>query len=180
MLYKAICLDQCILTGIHPKWHFQFPTPWSAYHLCSFVFPRMSQLGPELLFPLIPQWVPALSPHWSLPPILSPSQWPGWMEHINWTDPGGVTILCRTPVSSSHLCQGWRQCDAPRAGLRTQSLFPCAQCPGMCLCILSTHHSVLCRQHIHDTRLPFPSHVWSTHIQGSKASCLKIGLEIPS
>ena len=57
------------------------------------------------------------------------------------------------------LCQRWRQCHAPRAGLRVQSLCPCVQCPGKCLCILSTHHFVLCRQNIHDTPLSFPSTV---------------------
>ena len=78
------------------------------------------------------------------------------------------------------LCQRWRQCDTPRAGLRVQSLCPCAQCPGTCLRILSTHHFVLCTHNIHDTPLPFPSAVSRAHIQGSRSSCWKIGLEILS
>ena len=77
------------------------------------------------------------------------------------------------------ICQGWRQCDAPRAGLRIRSLCPCAPCPGTSLHNVSTQHFVLCRQNIHDTPLPFPSVVSPNTIQGSKASCLKIRLEIP-
>lgn len=44
-LYKMIRLDKCILTGIHPKRSLPIPTPWSANHLCSFTFLRMSQWG---------------------------------------------------------------------------------------------------------------------------------------
>ena len=47
-----------------------------------------------------------------------------------------------------------------------------------CLYKVSTQHFVLYRQNIHDTPLPFPGAVSRNTIQGSKASCLKTGLEI--
>ena len=47
-----------------------------------------------------------------------------------------------------------------------------------CLYKVSTQHFVLYRQNIHDTPLPFPGIVSRNTIQGSKASCLKTGLEI--
>ena len=56
------------------------------------------------------------------------------------------------------LCQGWRQCNAPRAGLRVGSLCPCAQCPGTCLHILSTHRFV-----------PSANQIFMTHLIPSQA-----------
>ena len=178
MLYKAIHLNQCILTGIHPKWHFQFPTPWSAYGLCSFFFPRMSQLGPELLFPLVPAWVPALSPDRSLP-----QSWAHPGGQGEWNTPVGrprsCDLLSRTPMSCSSCVRGGDNAMPQERGWEFSHCFHVLSVLG-CTCVLSTQHFVLCRQNIHNTRLPFQSPVSSTHIKGRKVSCLKIGLEIPS
>ena len=60
------------------------------------------------------------------------------------------------------MCQGWRQCDAPRAGLGVQSPCPCAQSPGTCV-----HASSPCTTWSSaDTPLPFPRPVSHSTEQG--------------
>ena len=60
----------------------------------------------EVLFPLIPALSPGPGRRLVTAPVLSQSRWPGRMGHTDWTDPGHVTMLSRTPVSSSPCVRG--------------------------------------------------------------------------
>ena len=107
--------------------------------------------------------------------VLSQSRWPRRMEHTHWPGPGHVTILYGTWELLA-VCQGWRQCDAPRARPGVQSRCPCAQSPGTCF-----HTSSRCTTLSPADKMfmipLFPSQALF-HIQGSKGSCFKIVLDI--
>ena len=93
--------------------------------------------------------------------------------------PRSCDLLSRTPMSCSSCVRGGDNAMPQERGWEFSHCFHVLSVLG-CTCVLSTQHFVLCRQNIHNTRLPFQSPVSSTHIQGRKVACLKIGLEIPS